>query len=149
MTGTDGTDPALRESAIRLLARREHARAELVRKLGQRGWTDDAIQEVVRELAGEGLQSDERFAESFVRSRVARDYGPLRIRSELGQRGIDRALAERSLEAADVDWHRLARDWYQRKYPDSPADARERSRRMQALNRRGFSAEHFRWLFQD
>ncbi len=149
MTESGINHAELREAALRLLARREHSYLELVHKLTRRGWPEAEVEALVDELAGENLQSDERFAESYVRSRVARHYGPIRIRAELGERGIDRVLAERILREQEVDWFGLAADWYQRRYGTQPAaeDLRERSRRQQALARRGFAHEHVRELF--
>jgi regulatory protein len=137
----------LREAALRLLARREHSHAELVHKLTRRGWPESGVESVVVELADENLQSDERFAESYVRSRVAKHYGPVRIRAELGERGIDRALAERAVREQGVDWFAVAADWYERRYGTQPAEnLKEKSRRQQALVRRGFVSEHIREL---
>jgi len=143
------SDPAaIREVALRLLARREHSRQELLRKLHQRGFAALATEPVVDELAGQDLQSDQRFAESYVRQRAARAYGPVRIRAELGERGINRALIARALEAKAPDWFAIAATWYERRYgSEPPADLKEKSRRQQALARRGFASEHFRDLF--
>lgn len=140
---------------MRLLARREHAASELERKLGQRGWPGDEIVSIIAELDSEGLQSDSRFAESFARQRAERHYGPMRIRSELRQRGLDAALIEQALDALDVDFQALAREFYQRRYgrrggaPDHCQDYRERARRYQAMSRRGFDSEHLRGIDRD
>jgi regulatory protein len=137
----------LREAALRLLARREHSRVELSAKLARRGWSEGEIEPVVDELAAEGLQSDERYAESYARSRAARHYGPVRIRAELGERGIDRPLAERAIRALELDWFVVAAEWYERRYGTaSPDDLKEKSRRQQALARRGFVHDHIREL---
>ncbi|RFF32886.1 regulatory protein RecX [Wenzhouxiangella sediminis] len=149
MTETDDANPAeIREAALRLLARREHSRLELSRKLKQRGWADCDVEVVIDELADENLQSEARFAESFVRQRVARAYGPMRIRAELSERGLDRAEITRALETESPDWFAIAADWYEKRYgPEPPADLKEKSRRQQALARRGFAHEHIRELF--
>jgi len=149
VTAAESNRADLREAALRLLARREHSHVELVHKLTRRGWPQAEVGSVVDDLAEENLQSDERFAESYVRSRVARHYGPVRIRAELGERGIDRALAERALREQEVDWFALAADWYERRYGKDPVDdLKEKSRRQQALARRGFSHEHVRELLE-
>jgi regulatory protein len=137
----------LREAALRLLARREHSCVELSHKLSRRGWPEPEVASIIDELAGENLQSDERFAESYARSRAAKHYGPVRIRAELGERGIDRALADRAIRELETDWFTLAADWYERRYGTEPAeDIKEKSRRQQALARRGFTHEHVREL---
>ncbi|MDX1626605.1 MAG: RecX family transcriptional regulator, partial [Wenzhouxiangellaceae bacterium] len=62
MEGGKGADRRveIRESAIRLLARREHSRRELDRKLRQRGWDGEDVEIVLDELDEAGLQSDRR-----------------------------------------------------------------------------------------
>jgi len=142
-------DPGeIREAALRLLARREHSRFELVRKLTRKGWSKAVVEQVVDALAEANLQSDERFAESYVRQRAAKAYGPLRIRAELSERGVDRALASRALDAEAPDWVAVAAAWYERRYgPQPPTELKEKSRRQQALARRGFAHEHIRELF--
>ncbi len=137
----------LREAAVRLLARREHSFVELVRKLERKGWPPGQIEPVVQGLADANLQSDERFAESYLRSRAEKAYGPLRIRAELAERGIDRGLIEKAMAELQVDWLAQAAKWYGRRYGETPArDFKEKSRRQQALARRGFAAEHIREL---
>ncbi len=137
----------LREAALRLLARREHSFLELQGKLRRKGWPEHEIPVVVQELADAGLQSDERFAESFTRSRAEKAYGPLRIRAELAERGIDRGLIERAMAELQVDWLAVAAKWYGRRYDsDSPSDLKEKSRRQQALARRGFDHSVIREL---
>ena len=71
-----------------LLARREHSARELSHKLKSRDYDEVSIQAVIESLIDEGLQSDDRFAEQFTRSRVEKGYGPIRIRQELRERGI-------------------------------------------------------------
>jgi len=80
-----------RKKAMDLLARREHARGELERKLAAAGFDADIAADVLQRLADEGLQSDRRFVESFVQSRINQGKGPLRIHADLGQRGSPQA----------------------------------------------------------
>lgn len=148
MSQADSASPAeIREAGLRLLARREHSRLELTRKLTRRGWSEPEVLSVIDELAEENLQSDERFAEGYVRQRAAKAYGPMRIRGELSERGIDRGLAARALETESPDWFAIAADWYEKRFgSEPPADLKEKSRRQQALARRGFRHEHVREL---
>ncbi len=137
----------VREAALRLLARREHSWVELTRKLSQKGWPADLVETELAALAEAGLQSDQRYAESFARARSGKGYGPVRIRAELGDRGIDRSLIEHALRELDADWFSIAADWYQRRYgSEAPQDFKERSRRQQALARRGFEHSIIREL---
>jgi regulatory protein len=132
-------DPiAARRAAMDLLARREHSRRELSRKLGQR-FAPQLLDQTLERLARDGLQSDRRFAESYVRQRSERGYGPLRLVRELRERGIEGKLADDAVAAAGRDWSSLARAALQKKYGDAPAgDRRELGRRLRFLYRRGF-----------
>ena len=145
-TRSGGTAADVKAAAVRLLARREHSRHELVSKLSQRGWERDDVEAVVDALAEQGLQSDQRHAEHYARGRAERGYGPVRIRAELQQRGIDRGLISQVLNGLDIDWLAAADRWYQRRYSQPPADAQDRARRQQALQRRGHPHEVVREL---
>ena len=136
----------LRRAAIDLLARREHSRKELLNKLRSRAELLDELEEVLEEvldrLEQDGLFSDERFAESFVRSRIGRGHGPMRIRQELRQKGIENELCALAIEAADADWYELARACRERKFgTGKPKDYRERAKQMRYLQYRGFSMD--------
>jgi regulatory protein len=134
-----------RNSAIRLLARREHASAEIKQKLKFRGYDDQLAAEIVDDLTRQRLLSDERFAEVFVRSRAERGQGPVRLRAELRQLKLSPELVESRIKRADVDWSALARECRQRKFgqkiPKVPA---ERAKQMRFLQYRGFTAEQIR-----
>jgi len=146
-TRADARPEDLREAALRLLARREHSVRELSRKLRRKGWPDRLVEQGIDDLAEAGLQSDERFAENFARSRAEKAYGPIRIRAELGERGIDRALAERTLATLEFDWLAQAAKWYGRRFgEETSVDFKEKHRRRQALARRGFDESVIREL---
>jgi regulatory protein len=129
---------SLRERSLRLLAQREHSRAELMRKLAGHAEVDEISAEIER-LAELGLQSDARFAEAWVRSKAAR-HGLSRLRRDLAQRGIAQDLIDETLQHADLD-DELARAravWASR-YTAPPADHREWARQARFLQSRGFS----------
>ncbi len=134
----------IRLQAMNLLARREHLRHELAFKLGKRFGSDaeSAIKSVLDDLSAEGLLSDERFTESYIRQRVGKGYGPDRIRQELRQKGVDTALLDLALESADVDWvERAAAVRFKKFGSTPPLDFKEKARQMRFLNYRGFGAE--------
>ena len=141
----DWTVARVEAAAVRLLARREHSRAELERKLKTRGAPPDLVAEARAGLAGRKLQSDERYAESLVTSRIGRGQGPVRIRRELSEQGIDAAGIEAALAAADPDWFALARETRRRRFgAEAPAEWKERARQARFLEYRGFSGEQIR-----
>ena len=96
-TARELTEAEVRDIAVRYLTRREYGIEELRQKLLQRG-SDSAIAEkVVSELAEENLVSDQRFTEMYVRMRMRRLFGPLKIRGELRSRGISDFLIAKEM----------------------------------------------------
>ncbi len=89
-------------AAINLLSRREFSRHELYQKLIVRTSSDTYLLELLDQLAESGYQSDQRFTESFLRSRINRGLGQMRIERELKEKGIDQYLIELCLQG-DVD----------------------------------------------
>lgn len=133
---------AIRRAAMDLLARREHGRAELARKLRQRGADPALIEPALAQLADEGLLSDARFLEMFVRSRAAAGYGPRRIRDELQQRGLPQGEIARALEQAEIDWDDNLQALWQRRFGGARAqDPREQAKQMRFLLYRGFASD--------
>jgi regulatory protein len=142
----DWTVASVEAAAVRLLAGREHSRAELLRKLGERGAPAELAAEVLESLAARGLQSDERYAESLITSRIGRGQGPVRIRRELAERGVSAALIHAALEAIDADWSRLAGETRRKRFGDAPPEAwNDRVRQSRFLEYRGFNSEQIRW----
>jgi regulatory protein len=138
-------EPACRRAALEYLARREHSRRELTRKLAARGFRDDVITRALDELECTGALADARFTDSFVRSRVAKGQGPQRIRAELAQRGIADEEADGVLRAADVDWLATIRAVRLKRFgPEPPRDYAERARQARFLQYRGFDSAQIR-----
>ncbi|UVE16655.1 recombination regulator RecX [Pseudomonas sp. LS44] len=133
---------AVRRTAMDLLARREHGRVELARKLRQRGAPAELIESALERLAEEGLLSETRYVESFIRQRANAGYGPLRIREELSQRGLPREAIENALRDSGFDWQEQLLELWQRRFSgELPTDARERGRQGRFLSYRGYSLE--------
>ena len=130
---------AVRRAAMDLLARREHGRIELSRKLRSRGASSELIDPVLDRLAEEGLLSESRYLESFVRMRANAGYGPLRIREELSQRGLARDDIEQALRDSGFDWGLQLQDVWKRKFAgELPNDQREKARQARFLSYRGY-----------
>ncbi len=140
--------PEARKKAMDFLARREYGQTELIKKLADKGYDRDVAEQAVRQLTEEGLQSDQRFAESFVQSRINQGKGPVKIRLDLGQRGIGDAVIELAIEAAGANWFELARDVRLRKFGgDSPPDFKAKAKQMRFLQYRGFEQDHVQAAF--
>lgn len=104
--------------AIGYLVRREYSHAELARKIGTRCNDSALIEKVLTRLQQDSYLSDTRFVESYIRNRLRKAYGPMRISHELRTRGVDEALINQGIASID-DWLSHARKAYQRKYGDS------------------------------
>lgn len=136
------TPAELKARALRTLARREHSRAELARKLAPRAESPEALDALLDALADKKQLSDERYAEARAHQ-LARKYGAARIRRELRSKGIDQPTADRVASGGELERARaiLARKYHTR--VDSPL---ERARRMRFLQSRGFSHDTIRAL---
>ena len=136
------TDPAkTRKKAMDLLARREHSRLELYQKLKQRQFEPNVINCELDKLLDEGLQSDERFAEAFLRSRIDKGKGPNIILSELLQRGVDELLVSNVLESiSEGQWCEVAYETMNKKLGnESELDYDKQLKLMKFLSNRGFT----------
>ncbi len=136
---------AAKTAALNLLARREHGRCELQRKLRQRGHAEQVVEELLDDLAACELQSDRRFAEAYVRYRAAKAYGPLKIGAELGQKGVGRELIDSALNQPEVDWSEILLQWIRRRTGLSDEQHfDQRSADYRRVLRRGFSHQQIR-----
>ena len=125
-----------------MLARREHSATEIRHKLQQRDFSPDEIADALVELQQGGWQSDERFAEAYIRARRLKGFGPLRIAMELGERGVDDSIVSRCLHSDDDIWMETLRDEYQKKYKGKgPDNYQEKAKHMRFLQYRGFPPE--------
>ena len=147
-TPADATDDpvaAARAQALKLLARREHARGELIQKLVARGHDRAVAGQVLDELGERGLLSETRFVDHLVGVKAGRGAGPRRIAAELRAKGVAKADAEAGLAASDTDWvaecERARRKRFGEALPSQPT---ERARQMRFLAQRGFTSEHIR-----
>ena len=136
-------EAACKRTAVELLARREHSRLELERKLATRGFAEDVIAPALDALEHSGVLVATRFTESFIRSRVAKGQGPARIRAELAERGVGDAAE--LLRGGDVDWLAAARAVRRKRFgAEPPRDFRERAKQARFLQYRGFTADQVR-----
>jgi regulatory protein len=138
-----------RERAIGLLARREHSRLELRHKLLARGCDEGELESLLEALSSEGLQSDERFAEAYVYSRSQRGFGPLRIQSELRERGIEDSLIHGFLDMHSVAWLEQARQQWQKRFGERATEYKERARQARFLQGRGYSPQMIRQVLDE
>ena len=135
---------------MRLLAMREHSRFELRNKL-KRAHAAADIEQALKSLSEQGLQSDERYTELYVELRRNKGYGPLRIRSELREKGVEEALIDTHVDGNDAGWRSLLLQVARKKYGEQPPfDKNDLARRGRFLSSRGFPSHLISaYLFSD
>lgn len=134
---------------MRLLSIREHSFNELERKLNKNDDCHDDVLAVIEQLRDEDLQSDGRFTEAYIHSRLQRGFGPVRIRQELRERSISDELISLHLQANDAQWNEQVRQVREKKYGKLvPTSYPDKMKQSQFLQYRGFTSEQIRQIFR-
>lgn len=134
----------IRRSAMNLLARREHSRLEIARKLHRRYSEYELVETALDKLTADGLLSEDRFTEAYVNYRKRLGFGPVRIAAELRERGIGEPLANRYLNQSLESWIEAALAAQKKKFGEgTPATAEEKAKQQRFLSYRGFRHNHF------
>ncbi|HRD95582.1 MAG TPA: recombination regulator RecX [Rubrivivax sp.] len=140
---------SIKGRALRYLARREHSRAELERKLSRAvqdqplASAQAQIGAALDELAAQGLQSEARTAQSVLDSH-GRRFGTRRLRQTLQSKGLAPELVAGMLQQAHLTELERAREVWRRRFGRPPADAAERAHQMRFLAGRGFESDIIR-----
>jgi regulatory protein len=117
----------------------------LIRKLVRRGCGEGDAVQIVAALVSEGSVSDERYIEALLHVRRERGYGPLYIRRELEEKGIDRSTIERWLDVNSHDWVEHVKRVHKKKFGGGqPTSLAERVKQSRFLLYRGFTHEQIR-----
>ena len=125
---------------MRLLARREHSRAELHAKLLPYVQEGEDLGAVLDDLEKRGWLSDQRAATQWVHAKRSR-FGIQRITHELRQRGIGEELISAALPALKDTELETARKVWQYKFGILPTNQKEKAKQARFLQSRGFSME--------
>jgi regulatory protein len=129
---------SLRDRALRLLARREHARGELEQRLLARGGDRAEVRALLDALVAEGLLSDTRYARSLV-NRKSGSLSRRRIVDTLKAAGVPREAIDGAVSEAGLDDAAALAALWQRRFGRPPADEREKARQVRFLQSRGFA----------
>jgi len=141
-------DPAsLRERALGYLARREHSRFELTRKLEAAGFAIEDIHPTLNKLEGKGWLSDQRFAENYVANHCAR-IGRIKIAHDLRQRGINEETILISMNKAIESESDSALAVWRKKFGSLPASPTEKARQIRFMQSRGFALNVIRQIMK-
>jgi regulatory protein len=105
-----GRADAAERRALRLIALRPRSRAELARRMGEWGLSEEATATVLGRLSAIGAVDDGALAAAVISSRRAHAYGRLRVEADLARLQVDpdaRAAAE-TTAGDEVERARLA-----------------------------------------
>jgi regulatory protein len=93
------------ESALRLLAQRDHSREEIRRKLVAKGFIPEEIERALKWLEDRRILDDLRYAQKLAFS-LAKEklLGPQRISQKLFQKGIPAELVKEAMKKANETW---------------------------------------------
>lgn len=129
---------------------REHSFKELVEKLAARELDISLAVQQLNKFKQENIQSDFRFAETYVRSKANKGKGEQRIRAALKEHHVDETFIAKAFEEADVDFDEVARLVYEKKYSGKPVtDWQEKQKRMRFLQYRGFTSQQIQYVLKN
>ena len=136
-------EPDLRSRALGYLARREHSRAELARKLAPYTEDRDELASLLDDFTRRGWLCETRFAEMVVQARQGK-FGSRRIVHELREKGVSEETIAAALPEVRENELETARAVWAKKFGSLPADAKEQVKQMRFLASRGFGTETIR-----
>ncbi len=139
--------PSLKIRALDYLARREHSRLELEKKLTPYAPTLEELSFVLDSLEQCGLLSAGRMVEQVIHVRRSK-FGSRRIVHELQQKGIDEDLIAAALPHLKETELETARTVWRKKFGAMPINAKERAKQIRFLMSRGFTPEIIRQVLQ-
>ncbi len=142
-------DDRIRLKILDLLSRREHSQKEIIDKLKDRVGSKQKLFEELNTLSEENLQSDERFAESYTRSRSVKGFGPEKISFELKSKGINENLVDKMVYSDEINWMEIIRSEYEKKFNlHNNFSDEDINRAKKFLLQRGFNFEQINKLFE-
>ena len=137
--------PGIRARALRLLARREHSRSELERKLAEGTADPREVADLLDDFERRGWLSEARVAEQHLAKARGR-YGPRRVLNDLKQKGLSGdALTQAAAQLKQSELESATQAWRNR-FGQPPSDLKDKARQARFLAGRGFSAEVIRVL---
>lgn len=131
-----------RERALEMLSRRAMSRAELVKKLIDKGIDEDTAEYCGAWMEEHSLIDDESYAATVARHYAGKGYGAGRVRAELARRGIPRELWDSALDAMPQNDDKIDKFISSRLHDINDRD--EVRKLSQALFRRGYSWDEIR-----
>jgi regulatory protein len=143
---TEPKGPKALQLAYSYLNRRDRTAAELRAYLTARELAEAEVEAAISEVVELGYVDDARYARLFAQDkRMLEEWGEERIRRSLRERGVGHELVEAAIretaEADGADELTRALSLLRRRFPEPPADRRERDRALGVMIRKGFDSE--------
>ncbi len=114
----------------------------MFRKLVSKDHSEDDASIALEMLIEQNILNDGRFAESYIRYRIEKGFGPLKIRAELRERGVKRELIDLALGESDANWNKLVAKARSKRFGnEKPSDWNEKAKQTRFLQARGFTDE--------
>ena len=134
-------EKSLRQRALEYLGKREYSYKELGQKL--KPYLDEnddveSITAILDDCKTRGWLSDARFTEQMVHARRAK-FGSSKIIHELREKGVESTLIEGAVEQLKETELASAKEIWQKKYKNAPANRDEWAKQARFLQSRGFS----------
>jgi regulatory protein len=134
-------NPKLFNYGMYLLGRRDYSAKEMAKKFKEKEYQPEEIELVMAHLQERGYQSDERFARSFINSKLGSKIGISKIKSTLAfEKGVDKELIETVVSELELDEVSVIMKIVAQKYRNKDlTDQKEKSKAFRFLVSKGFS----------
>ena len=132
------------------LSIREHSKLELHNKLSQKGHDLNDIRDCIDEFSSKDVQSDIRFTEEFIRSKIKKNKGPRLISSELVSRGISDSIINKKIsEITHQEWCKVAFLALSKKLNGSSVSIEDKDKIYSFLISRGFDHKMIKYAIDE
>jgi regulatory protein len=132
------------------LSIREHSKLELQNKLSKKGHDLDKIRDCIDEFSSKEIQSDIRFTEEFIRSKLKKNKGPRLISSELVSRGITDSIINKKIsEISYQEWCKVALLALKKKLNGSSVSIEDKDKIYSFLISRGFEHKMIKYAIDE
>lgn len=133
---------------IAYLARREYSAKELEQRLLQKEFSFSVVEQTLKKLSDDGYQSDERFTEMYIRSRVSAGDGPFKIKISLREKGICESLALAIMDTQEIDWREQAKLLKNKRFGPVCESPEALAKQMRYLKNKGYYQDDIKAVIQ-
>ena len=131
------------------LSRREHSEKEIYLKFVNFVNSKDTLLEEILKLKEEGLISNQRYAEAYIRSRFHSGFGPIRIKYELEKKGVIESIIKTAFQETDLDWDDKLKSEFKKKYESNDMKSLNDNKISKFFLYRGFDLEKISKLIKN